>query len=370
MKVPFLDLGALHAPLREDLAAAMTEVMEQDRYILGPAVDRFETSFASYVDRRHCVGVSSGTAALHLALLAAGVGPGDEVITTPFSWISTAWSISYCGAVPVFADIDADTGNLDPMEVESRITDRTRAILTVDLYGHPSRLDVLSELAISLGLALVDDACQAHGTHLLGRPVGSYGDLACFSFYPGKNLGGFGEGGAVVTDDSAVATRLRHLRDHAQEARHHHSEIGFNYRMDGLQGAVLDVKLKRLDEWNAARRRAANSYSAHLSRIDGITLPKVASDSDPNWHLFVIRVAHRDAVREHMARLSVETQVHYPVPIHLQPAYKHLGYVAGDFPRAEEFADSCLSLPISPVITPRQQDDVVEALALAIEESA
>ena len=192
----------------------------------------------------------------------------------------------------------------------------------------------------------------------------------CFSFYPGKNLGAFGEGGAVVTDDFTVATRLRQLRDHAQQARHHHAEIGFNYRMDGLQGAVLDVKLKRLDEWNAARRRAANSYIADLSQIAGITLPEVASDSDPNWHLFVIQIANRDAVRDHLARLSIDAQIHYPVPIHLQPAYKHLGYVAGDFPHAEKLADSCLSLPISPVITPRQQDDVVEALAIAMEESA
>lgn len=366
MRVPFFDLGAIHASLRHDLLEALTTVMNDDAYILGPAVKHFEESFASYVGRRFCVAVSSGTAALHLALLTVNVRPGDEVITTPFSWISTSWAISYCGARPVFADVESTTGNLDASEVESRITDRTRAILPADMYGNPSRLDAFSSLASSHGLALVDDACQAHGSRLHGKAVGSFGDVACFSFYPGKNLGALGEGGAVVTDSEAVDARLRRLRDHAQQTPHHHSELGFNYRMDGFQGAALGVKLKWLDEWNAARRRAADVYLAELSHVSEVGPPSVTPGGEPNWHLFVVRVADRELVRERLAESGIETRIHYPVPIHLQPAYSHLGYQRGAFPRAEEFARTCLSLPMSQVITSEQQDAVAQALAKAV----
>lgn len=369
MKVPFLDLASLHEPLRADLEKALTDVVERNDFILGFAVTRFEDAFASYVGRRHCVAVSSGTAALHLALLAVGVKPGDEVITTPFSFVSTSWAISYCGAKPVFADIDPESGCLDPAEVESRITSRTRALLPVDLYGNPCRMDLFSQMARSHGLGLVDDACQAHGSRLLQRPVGSYGDVACFSFYPGKNLGAFGEGGAVVTNDPSIAQRLRQLRDHAQVGHHHHVEIGFNYRMEGLQGAVLAVKLEHLDSWNAARCRAADRYFSKLSDLANLRLPRLSTHGQSNWHLFVIRVAHRDRVKERLQHLGIEAHVHYPVPIHLQPAYSHLGYEVGAFPRAEEFALTCLSLPISPVITPAQQDEVVRALVLSLKDS-
>ena len=369
MKVPFLDLASLHEPLRDDLEKALADVVERNEFILGSAVMRFEEAFASYVGRRHCVAVSSGTAALHLALLAVGVEPGDEVITTPFSFVSTSWAISYCGATPVFADVDPETGCLDPAEVESRITSRTRALLPVDLYGNPCRLDLFSQMARSHGLALVDDACQAHGSRLLQRPVGSYGDAACFSFYPGKNLGAFGEGGAVVTDDPSIAQRLRQLRDHAQLGLHHHVEIGFNYRMEGLQGAVLAVKLEHLDSWNAARCRAADRYLSELCRAANLRLPRLSTHGQSNWHLFVIRVADRNRVQERLRRLGIDARVHYPVPIHLQPAYSHLGYEVGAFPRAEEFALNCLSLPMSPLITPAQQDEVVRALVLSLKDS-
>jgi dTDP-4-amino-4,6-dideoxygalactose transaminase len=369
VKVPFLDLASLHEPLRADLEKALTDVVGRNEFILGSAVKRFEDAFASYVGRRHCVAVSSGTAALHLALLAVGVKPGDEVITTPLSFVSTSWAISYCGAKPVFADIDPESGCLDPAEVETRITSRTRALLPVDLYGNPCRLDLFSQMAKSYGLGLVDDACQAHGSRLLQRPVGSYGDVACFSFYPGKNLGAFGEGGAIVTDDPSTAEHLRQLRDHAQVGRHHHVEIGFNYRMEGLQGAVLGVKLEHLDNWNAARCRAADRYLSKLSHLANLRLPTLTAHGQSNWHLFVIRVAHRDRVKERLQQLGIEAHVHYPVPIHLQPAYSHLGYEVGAFPRAEEFALTCLSLPISPVITPEQQDEVVRALVLSLENS-
>jgi dTDP-4-amino-4,6-dideoxygalactose transaminase len=354
LKVPFLDLASLHEPLRDDLEKALADVVERNEFILGSAVMRFEEAFASYVGRRHCVAVSSGTAALHLALLAVGVEPGDEVITTPFSFVSTSWAISYCGATPVFADVDPETGCLDPAEVESRITSRTRALLPVDLYGNPCRLDLFS---------------QAHGSRLLQRPVGSYGDAACFSFYPGKNLGAFGEGGAVVTDDPSIAQRLRQLRDHAQLELHHHVEIGFNYRMEGLQGAVLAVKLEHLDSWNGARCRAADRYFSELCRAANLRLPRLSTHGQSNWHLFVIRVADRNRVRERLRRLGIDARVHYPVPIHLQPAYSHLGYEVGAFPRAEEFALNCLSLPMSPLITPAQQDEVVRALVLSLKDS-
>jgi len=370
MKVPFVDLNTLNSQLKDELQDAVAAVIEQNDFILGRSVEAFESSFASYVGRAHCVGVNSGTAALHLALLAMGVQAGDQVITTPSTWISTCWAISYCDARPSFADVDPTTGNLDPVSVEKRINERTRAIVAVDLYGNPSRLDMFGELAASRGIALVDDACQAHGARLLGRPVGSFGDIACFSFYPAKNLGGFGEGGAVVTDDPEVAARLRRLRDHAQERRHHHTELGFNYRMDGLQGAVLSVKLRYLDGWNTARRRAANRYLSELAGIPGIVLPSETPGAKSNWHLFVIRTQNRDAVRQRLSEMLVETGVHYPVPVHLQPAYAHLGYHRRDFPESERLATSCLSLPMSPVISPEEQDRVIEALSLAAREAA
>jgi dTDP-4-amino-4,6-dideoxygalactose transaminase len=370
MKVPFVDLNALNSQLKDELRDTVAAVIERNDFILGCSVEEFESSFASYVGRAHCIGVNSGTAALHLALLAIGVQAGDEVVTTPSTWISTCWAISYCGARPAFSDVDPATGDLDPASAARRINERTRAIVTVDLYGNPSRLDVLGELARSRGIALVDDACQAHGARLLGRPVGSFGDIACFSFYPAKNLGAFGEGGAVVTDDPEMAARLRQLRDHAQDRRHHHTEVGFNYRMDGLQGAVLSVKLRHLDDWNTARRRAADRYLSELVRIPGIVLPSETPGARSNWHLFVIRIQNRDAVRQRLSEMFVETGVHYPVPVHLQPAYAYLGYQSGDFPESERLAASCLSLPISPVISPLEQDRVIETLSLAAKEAA
>ena len=261
MKVPFSDLGELHRPLHDELVDAFTGVMSESTYILGPPVNRFEVEFASYLERAYCVAVSSGTAALHLALLAAGVHPGDEVLTTPLTWISTSWAISYCGARPVFVDVEASTGNLDPGLVERSIGPRTRAILPVDLYGNPSRLDQLEALADDQDVRLIDDACQAHGARFHLRRVGAFGDLACFSFYPGKNLGGVGEGGAVVTDDGELAERMRQLRDHAQSERHNHVAIGFNYRMDGLQGAALSVKLRHLDRWNQEHAQVRGTIS-------------------------------------------------------------------------------------------------------------
>jgi dTDP-4-amino-4,6-dideoxygalactose transaminase len=366
MKVPLFDLGAQLAAIRPELDTAVRGVFDEGAFILREGVQRFETSFASYTNRSACIGVNSGTSALHLALIAAGVQPGDEVVTTPYTWISTSWAISYCGARPVFADLDPRTGNLDPAAAEAVITDRTRALLVVDLYGHPADLLAFEKLATARDLPLVEDAAQAHGARLQGRPAGSFGLLSCFSFYPGKNLGAAGEGGAVLTDDADLAERMRRLRDHAQNERHQHLEIGFNYRMEGIQGAVLHVKLPHLDAWNNARRRCAARYAELLADVPEVELPKTMIGAEPVWHQYVVRVSARDRVRTRLAELGVQTAVHYPRPIHLQPAYASLRYKRGDFPVAESFSKRCLSLPIFPEIREEQLQHVATALRTAV----
>jgi len=370
LKIPFLDLPAQHAPIRSEIASAINDVLDTGAFALGPTVDRFETEFAEYVGAEYCVGLNSGTSALHLALLAAGVGPGDEVITTPHTWISTSWGISYAGGTPVYVDVDAATGNLDPSLVEAAITSRTKVILPVDLYGSPADHAALEEIAQTHHLLLIDDAAQAHGASLDGRPIGSFGFATCWSFYPGKNLGAAGEGGAVVTDDPAVAGRIRSLRDHAQVGRHNHVEVGFNARMDGLQGAVLSVKLKHLDDWNDGRREAAARYQRLLEDIDGVTLPTSIRRAKPAWHLYVIRVPDRDAIGEAFAAAGIGSGVHYPKPVHLQPAYAHLGYEPGSLPHAEAFAATCISLPMFPEITSEQQQHVADVIVDSMERVA
>lgn len=361
-EVPFLDLKAQYAAIRPDIDIAIARVLDSTAFVLGPAVNEFEQSFADYTERKHCIALNSGTSALHLALLTAGVGPGDEVVTTPHTWISTSWAISYCGARPVFADIDADTGNLDPEAAERVIGPHTKALLPVDLYGNPADLNGLEALADAHGLALIEDAAQSHGARLTGRPAGAFGAVGCFSFYPGKNLGAAGEGGAVVTDNPDVAARIRQLRDHAQDGRHHHVEIGFNHRMDGLQAAILEVKLGHLDRWNDDRRAAAERYRKLLGDIPQIDLPHTTPGADPCWHLYVVRSPRRDALARCLGERGIQTGLHYPTPVHLQPAYAHLGYKRGDFPVAERFASRCLSLPIFAEITTDQQEHVANAL--------
>lgn len=367
MQIPFLDLKAQLAPIRAEVDEAIRKVLDNTAFILGPGVADFEAEFARQTGRKHAVGVNSGTSALHLALLAAGVGPGDEVVTTPHTWISTTWAISYTGATPVYADVDPGTGNLDPAAVEAVLTERTKAILPVDLYGHPAALTDFEALADRHGLALIEDAAQSHLATLDGRPAGSFGLAGCFSFYPGKNLGAVGEGGAVVTDDDEVAARVRRLRDHAQDGRHHHVEVGYNYRMEGIQGAVLEVKLRHLPEWTEGRRAAAARYAELLADIPGVTLPRVAEGADPAWHLYPIRVADRDAVGARLGEAGVATGVHYPTPVHLQPAYAHLGHRAGAFPNAEAYAATCLSLPMYAELTADQQQYVAEQLRKAVD---
>lgn len=366
IEIPFADLVSMHAELRGTFEEAMGEVFDTGAFILGPSVERFEQAFAKAVGRKHCIGVNSGTSALHLALLVSGVGPGDEVVTTPHTWISTSWAISYCGATPVFADVDPETGNLDPELAAAAVTPKTKAVLPVDLYGNPADLPTFEKFASAHGVTLVDDACQAHGSRLNGREVGSFGSSACFSFYPGKNLGAVGEAGAIVTDDEDVAARMRRLRNHGQAGAHEHLEIGFNYRMEGLQGAILGAKLPLLERWNNQRREAAARYTALLDGMAGVVAPSVTPGGDPNWHLYVVRVRDRDEVARRMHSKGIDVRFHYPTPVHLQPAYSFLGHKPGSFPIAESFAAECLSLPMFPGITESQQQRVAEELEVAV----
>ncbi len=364
MSVPFLDIKAQNRNIWPELHQALDGVMSEAQFILGPAVERFETAFSAYLGRKHCVGLNNGTSALHMALQACDVGPGDEVITTPHTWISTSWAISYVGAKPVYVDIDPRTYNINPALIEPSITPRTKAILPVHLYGQACDMDALCGIAQEHNLLLIEDAAQAHGATYGGRRVGSFGRLSCFSFYPGKNLGAFGEGGAVVTDDEALAERIRRLRDHAQAGRHHHVEVGYNTRMEGIQGAVLEVKLRHLDQWNAARDCHARRYQELLADVPDLQLPPAPRPGAHVWHLFVVLVRgkERDILHKELAERGVTTGVHYPTPVPFQPAYAHLGHKPGDFPVAEDVTRRCLSLPMFAQLTDEQIEYVSEVL--------
>ena len=365
LQVPFLDLKRQNENLCDELTAALDGVIDNAQFILGPAVARFEAAFAAYLGAKHCVGLNNGTSALHMALIGCDIGPGDEVITTPNTWISTTWAVSYVGARPVYVDIDPVTYNLDPAKVEAAITPRTKAILPVHLYGQSCDLTALERIAARYGLALIEDTAQAHGATWAGRRCGTVGRVGCFSFYPGKNLGAFGEGGAIVTNDEAVARRIRCLRDHAQDGRHHHVEIGFNTRMEGIQGAVLEVKLRHLDRWNDARRRAAQRYHELLAGTPGFQLPAMPDDPAAHvWHLFVVLsdTLPRDEVLRQLAARGVSGGVHYPTPVPFQPAYAHLGYNRGDFPVAEDVMGRCFSLPMCAELSDEQIEYVAEAV--------
>ncbi len=367
--VPFLDLGVQYDGLREEILGAIAEVAESTTYVLGPRVAAFEEAFAAYAGARHCVAVNSGTSALHLALIAAGVGPGDEVLTVPMTFVATCWAISYVGATPVFVDVDAETATMDVRRARAKVTARTRAILPVHLYGQPADMGPILEIGRRHGIPVIEDAAQAHGARYGGRGAGSLGLCGCFSFYPGKNLGACGEGGAVVTQDDSVAARLRSLRDHAQSRRYHHDEVGFNYRMDAFQGAVLGVKLRHLEAWTESRRRLADRYRDRLAGLP-LALPAEAPGRRHVWHLFVARHPDRDRIRRGLEARGVQTGLHYPVPVHLQKAYEHLGHAPGDFPASERIARECFSLPMFPEMTTEQQDRVVDALRETLDEVA
>lgn len=368
MPVPFLNLKLQNQSIWDEIQASLEPVMREAQFVLGPGVERFETAFAEYVGVRHCVGLNNGTTALHMALIALGIGPGDEVITTPATWISTTWAISYVGATPVYVDVDPLTYTLDPAKIEAAITPRTKAILPVHLYGQAADLAPMQAIADAQGLSLIEDAAQAHGANYQGRRVGGIGKIGCFSFYPGKNLGCFGEGGCIVTDDDAIAQRIRRLRDHAQKGRHEHVEIGFNARMEGVQGAVLSAKLPHLDAWNAGRRRNAARYHELLGDIETIVLPRARTDDGHVWHIFSVKLRNRsrDQVRDVLAAKGIGTSVHYPTLVPFQPAYASLGYSRGSFPIAEALFDNCLSLPMFPELTDEQIQIVSEALREAV----
>lgn len=360
-KVPLLDLTSQFAALRDEVFTAFEEICGSGRFAQGPAAAAFEKQFATYCHSKHCISLNTGTSALHLAMRCLDIGPGDEVITPPMTFIATAWGISYVNAKPVFVDIDPARRTLDPRKLEAAITPRTKAILPVHLAGQPADMDSILEIGRRHSIPVVEDAAQSHGAEYRGKRAGELGAMACFSFYPGKNLGAYGEGGALVTNDDHIAVRCRSLRDHGQSQRYYHDEIAYNYRMDTLQGAVLGIKLKHLDAWNAARLRHAQAYNAELAGLP-VGLPQEFADSRSVWHCYVVEVENRDGVRDALAALGIETGIHYPIPIHLQKAYADLGYKEGDFPVAEGFARRCLSLPIFPEMTDDQRALVVKAV--------
>jgi dTDP-4-amino-4,6-dideoxygalactose transaminase len=351
--IPFVDLQAQYRALKPEIDAAVLKVFDQASFILGPAVASFEKDFAAFCGTRDAVGVNSGTSALHLALLAAGVVPGDDVITVPYTFVATVAAIEYAGAKPVLVDVEPDYWTMDPAKLEAAITPRTKAIMPVHLYGQPADMDPILEIARRHGIPVIEDAAQAHGSEYKGRRCGSMGRLGCFSFYPGKNLGAYGEGGAVVTDDPELAKRIRLLRAWGEEVRYEHKFKAFNYRMDGVQGAVLGVKLRHLEAWTDARRRNAAEYGRQLAGTS-VTAPVERPGCRHVYHLYPVRLQNRDAWRAALGEAGVQTGVHYPIPVHLQPAYRDLGYKAGDFPVSEGVAHEVLSLPMFPELTTEQ----------------
>lgn len=365
MGVPLVDLAAIHAELRPAMDAASRRVIESGSLILGPEVEQFEAEFAAYCGALHCVGVGNGLDALALILRAMDIGPGHEVIVPANTFIATWLAVSRVGATPVPVDPDAQTCNLDPARIEEAVTPRTRAIMPVHLYGQTADMDSITELAARRGLKVIEDAAQAHGARYKGRRAGSLGDAAGFSFYPTKNLGALGDGGAVVTSDREVAERVRCLRNYGAREKYRHEALGVNSRLDELQAAFLRAKLRVLDDWNDRRRRAAARYAERLADA-GVVLPAVPAWAEPVWHLFVIRIADRDRVRAALEAEGIDTGIHYPVPPHLQEAYQGLRHRAGSFPRAEALGREVLSLPLWPQITPVQQATVTTALERAM----
>jgi dTDP-4-amino-4,6-dideoxygalactose transaminase len=361
MSVPFVDLLSLHKTIEPELHQVFSRVLGNSSFVLGPEVQRFEEEYACYVGTEHCIAVNNGTSALQLSLAALGVGPGDEVITVPHTFIATAEAITAVGARPVFVDIDPETFTMDPELLKDAITSKTKAILPVHLYGQMCDMDAILSVAGRQGIPVVEDACQAHGASYKGRMAGSIGVAGCFSFYPGKNLGALGEGGAITTDDSSLAYRLRILRDHGSCRKYEHTVPGYNMRMEGLQGGMLSVKLKHLDRWNEQRRQAATEYDSAFANTN-VTSPKVMDYGRHVFHLYVIMTDNRDALRQHLAHSGIESGLHYPVPLHLQEAYQCLGYREGDFPATERVKDRILSLPMYPGISIAAVAEVAESI--------
>jgi dTDP-4-amino-4,6-dideoxygalactose transaminase len=359
--IPLVDLKAQYHSIKAEIDAAVTRVLESSQFVLGPEVAAFELEFAAYCNAKHGIAVNSGTSALHLAMLAAGIGPGDEVITVPFTFVASVSAIVFAGARPVLVDIEEESFNIDVTRIERAITLRTKAILPVHLFGQPAEMDAILEIARRRGLILIEDAAQAHGAEYKGRRVGALGEMGCFSYYPGKNLGAYGEGGMVVTNSAEHARKIRMLRNWGEERRYEHLIKGYNYRMEGIQGAILRVKLRHLEAWTEARRAHAAVYDRLLAE-SGVKTPMTMPYARHVRHVYAIRTAERDALQRALADREIQTGIHYPTPVHLLPAFADLGYRKGDFPVAEAASREVLSLPMYPEMTQAQLETVAGAI--------
>lgn len=354
MQVPFLDLKANYLSVKDEVLKEIHEVLETTGYILGPKVVKFENDFAKMHNVKHCVGLSTGTDASHVIMWALNLKAGDEVIVPANTFIASAWGIALCGATPVFVDCEKDSYNIDPIKVEEAISSKTKAIVAVHLYGQSANLDPLKQIAAKYNVALIEDAAQAHLAEYKNQKIGGLGDMALFSFYPGKNLGTYGEGGAVTTNNDQYATTIKMIRDQGQSQKYHHDIIGHNYRMEAIQGAVLGVKLKYLNDWTNKRRAIANRYREALRDIEEITLPKEMDYAKHVYHLFVLQVTERAEMQEFLTKNEIASGLHYPIPLHMQKCFNYLGYKKGDFPVTEQLASNCLSLPMFPEMTDEQ----------------
>jgi len=358
MNIPFLDLKATYNELQPEIDAAVKRVLDSGWYILGEEVDTFEQEYAAYCEAKHCVGVANGLDALHLALLALGVKPGDEVIVPSNTYIATWLAVSQCGAIPIPVEPDAATYNIDPARIEAAITPRTKVILPVHLYGQPADMHPILEVARRHGLKVLEDGAQAHGARYKGKRIGAHGDIVAWSFYPGKNLGAFGDGGAITTNNAEIAERIRMLRNYGSSVKYVNDVRGFNSRLDPIQAAVLRVKLEMLDIWNARRSEIASRYNTALANSE-LILPFVPEWAEPAWHLYVVQHPQRDVLQKKLGEAGIGTLIHYPIPPHLQQAYAMAGYIKGQFPIAEQMANQLLSLPIGPHYTVSQQSYVI-----------
>jgi dTDP-4-amino-4,6-dideoxygalactose transaminase len=363
--IPFVDLKAQYQTIKSEVRAAIDAVLEGQHFVLGPEVQAFEVEFAEFSGAQHAIGVNTGTSALHLAMLAAGIGPGDEVITVPFTFVASVAAIVYTGATPVLIDIDPATFTMDPKLIEAAITPRTKAILPVHLYGQPADMDPILAIARKHNLLVIEDACQAHGAEYKGRRAGSLGDLAAFSFYPGKNLGAYGEGGLVTTSNPEFARTIRMLRDWGAERKYHHDLKGFNFRLEELQAAILRVKLRHLESWTEARRAHAHEYDVLLADA-GVEPPFESKDVRHVYHIYALRTGNRANLQRALGDRGIQSGIHYPIPVHLLPAHADLGYQAGDFPHSERAADEELSLPMFAELTSAQMGEVTDAVRAAV----
>lgn len=361
--IPFVDLKAQYYSIKDEIDRAIANVLESCQFVLGKEVATFEEEFAAYCQTHHAIAVNSGTSALHLALLASGVGPGDEVITVPFTFVATVAAICYTGAKPIFVDINPRSFTMDVTQIEKAITKRTKAILPVHLYGQPADMDPILEMAKHHNLLVIEDAAQAHGAEYKGKRVGGLGDMGCFSFYPGKNLGAYGEGGMVVTNNPDYARSIRMLRDWGQDRKYYHDLKGYNYRLEGMQGAILRVKLRHLEAWTEARRAHARRYNELLAG-NGVRTPEEMPFARHVYHIYAVRTPQREALQRALSEKGIQTGIHYPIPVHLQKAYADLGYQSGDFPHSERAANEVLSLPMYPELS----DENIEIVSAAVRE--